>query len=203
VTLAAMAEVGGRYVGVNLSSLTCAGISGPDASRDDPCWFMTELARETRSLDASGRVLVHDWAADLGTMSERIVGSLRSLLAAPVSLGLSLRDDPSDGEGVDARRFVHRTGPSCRGEAPRTSCVEPAPGLTAEQSVATLDDTTFYGVVPGTEVTFQLTLWNDFLPEDGRTRFFRLDVELVDDEGRVLDARPIVVVIPARRESLM
>jgi hypothetical protein len=199
----AMLAADARYVGVNMSNVSCAGISAPDPSRTDPCWFMTRLARETDSLDGSGRVQVHDWAPDLGTSAARIGDSIRTLLDSPYTAQLMLRDDPSDPEGVDARRFVRRSGPACSGDDPREPCFAPPAGVAPDDAVAAIDESTFYAALPGTELNFQLTLENDFVREDGRSHLFLLYVELVDDGGRVLDTRPLLIVVPAYGGGVM
>jgi len=190
---------GARYIGVNASGgSTCATSTGPDGF--SPCWFMKRTAEETGSVDLEGTALVYD-LPNSGTSSalftETIVGAIETVATrVPLDVDTALRDDPTDTERVDARRFIKSRRPACNAGAP-LCWVEP-PGITHTDAVAGYDLSTFFGVIPGTRVTFRIAFQNDFYENsDIRTKLFVAFIDVRGGGSSVLDTRQVFIVVPA------
>jgi hypothetical protein len=72
----------------------------------------------------------------------------------------------------------------------------PPEGVTAEQAVATIDESTFFGVVPGTNVKFRITFQNDFQVGERESRVYIAYIQ-VRTGAAVLDERQVFIVVPA------
>ena len=203
--IAEMNRRGARYIGVNVRGGTvCATATGPIG--DSACWFMKRTAEETGSVDLDGRALVYD-LPNSGTSSaiftETIVGAIETV-ATRVALDVdtALRDDPSDSESVDARMFIHSRRPACNAGA-ATCWMEPV-GVTHEEAIAAYDTSTFFGVVPGTRVTFRIAFQNTFYQnEDIRTKLFVAFIDVRGGGSSVLDTRQVFIVVPAGSGAIL
>ncbi len=208
-TMAELNRRGARYIGVNASGSTCATTTAPDGYT--PCWFMRRTANETGTVDLDGNPLVYDLpnSASSTEFADRIVEAIETV-ATRVALDVdtALRDDPSDGEHVDARRFIQRRTPACNptaaGGTPTDDCwVEPT-DVTHEDAIATFDLSTFYGVVPGTRVTFRITFQNNFYQNpDFRTKLFIAFIDVRGGGTAVLDTRQVFIVVPAGSGAIL
>ncbi|MBX7194754.1 MAG: hypothetical protein K1X94_22050 [Sandaracinaceae bacterium] len=208
-TIAEMNRRGARYIGVNASGgASCSTVTGP--SGFSPCWFMKRTATETGTVDLDGNPLVYDLPNTASTteFADGIVEAIETV-ATRVALDVdtALRDDPSDTEGVLADHFIKRRTPSCNAETsgmpPTTDCWEEPVGVTHDQAIATFDLSTFYGVVPGTRVTFRITFQNDFYQNpDYRTKLFVAFIDVRGGGTTVLDTRQVFVVVPAGSGSI-
>jgi len=74
-------------------------------------------------------------------------------------------------------------------------CFTGAPG--SEQPVAALDDSSFFGVLPGTRLLFRLTFRNDFRRGGPTAQIFVAFVDVRADGAPALDTRRVLVVVPA------
>lgn len=203
-TVAEMNRRGARFIGVNASGgSSCATVTGP--SGFSPCWFLKRTATDTGTVDLDGNPLVYDLpnSASTSAFADTVVGAIETV-ATRVALDVdtALRDDPSDTERVDARRFIKRRTPACNpaspGAPPTTDCWAAPTGVTQDQAIATYDLSTFYGVVPGTRVTFRITFQNDFyMNPDQRTKLFIAFIDVRGGGSTVLDTRQVFVVVPA------
>ena len=207
-TMAEMNRRGARFIGVNASGgESCSTVVGPDGY--SPCWFLKRTANETGTVDLDGNPLVYDLPNSASTteFADRIVEAIETV-ATRVALDVdtALRDDPSDSEDVQANLFIKQRTPACNagsGMPPTDDCwVEPT-GVTHDQAIATFDLSTFYGVVPGTRVTFRITFQNDFyVNPDFRTKLFVAFIDVRGGGTTVLDTRQVFVVIPAYSGSV-
>jgi hypothetical protein len=125
------------------------------------------------------------------------VGAIEAVATrVPVDVTTSLRDDPSDPEGVDARAFIERIQPACGLEG-ATGCWSAPPGVEHEQAVASYDEARFLGVVPGTRLTFQVRLRNEVHRGEVRSQVFVAFVDVRGSGRTVLETRQVFVVVPA------
>lgn len=208
-TMAAMNRRGARFIGVNASgSYTCATTTAPDDY--NPCWFLKRTANETGTVDLDGNPLVYDLPNTASTtdFADSVVEAIETV-ATRVALDVdtALRDDSSDTERVDARSFIKRRTPACNsdvaGEPSTSDCWAEPTGVTHDQAIATFDLSTFYGVVPGTRVTFRITFQNDFyVNPDFRTKLFVAFIDVRGGGTTVLDTRQVFVVVPAGSGSI-
>ncbi|MEQ8886345.1 MAG: hypothetical protein RID93_01830 [Sandaracinaceae bacterium] len=203
VWLDAVAEMnrrGAKFVGINARSFgtSCAATVGPDGS--SPCYFLRRTAEETGSVDLDGNALVYDLPDGGGSdvaFSDTVVGAIETVATrVPLDLDTAVRDDPSDDEMVDAARFVKRRQPACRATPPAETCWVAPPEVTHEDAVAFVDESTFFGVIPGTRVTFRITFQNDFHHGGPTAQVFIAFID-VRTGTAVLDTRQVIVVVPA------
>ena len=114
----------------------------------------------------------------------------------PLDVDTGLRDDRADAEAIDATRFIKSRRPACRAGA--ETCWEPPTGVAHAAAVAAVDESTFFGVVPGTRVTFRITFQNDFYQNpDRRTKLFVAFIDVRGGGASVLDTRQVFIVVPA------
>lgn len=195
---------GVKYIGINTSGggwgggTRCATVTAPGGY--SPCWFMKRTAIETGSVDLDGNPLVYDLpnSSDRTTFIDTVVGAIETVATrVPLDVDTSVRDDPSDPQMVDARRFIKRRQPACLSAGVDRCWVAPA-GIAHEDAVATYDTATFFGVVPGTRVTFRITFQNDFYPGGLTAELFVAFIDVRGGGTTVLDTRQVYVVVPAR-----
>ncbi|MFK7990832.1 MAG: hypothetical protein AB8I08_32735 [Sandaracinaceae bacterium] len=197
--IAEMNRRGAKFVGVSArNSGSCATSVGPSGS--SPCYYMRRTAEETGSVDLDGNALVYDLpnsGSSDTVFVDTVVGAIETVATrVPLDIDTRIRDDPSDAIGIDASRFVKRRQPACRADPPVDPCWVPPEGVTAEQAVAFVDESTFFGVIPGTRVTFRITFQNDFYAGDTTAQVFVAFID-VRTGTAVLDTRQVIVVVPA------
>lgn len=199
--IAEMNRRGGKFVGVASHTWgeRCAAVIGPSGQL--PCYFLRRTAEETGSVDLDGNLLVYD-LPDGGSSDvvfvDTVVGAIETIATrVPLDLETAVRDDPSDPPpGVDAGRFIKRRQPACRSTPPAETCWTPPAGVSHDQAVAFVDESTFFGVVPGTRVTFRITFQNDFVQGGASAQVFIAFID-VRTGTAVLDTRQVIVVVPA------
>lgn len=194
--VAAMRARGARFVGVNTGGATCA--SSARTPGGTPCWLLRRTAQETGSVDLLGQPLVYDLAngADVETFSSTVASAIETIATrVPMDVDTTLRDDLTDPDGVDATRFVARREPACSGTD--TSCWTAPPEMASRDAVAAVDTSTFFAVVPGTRVRFDITFRNDFRPGGVTAQAFAAYLEVRGAGGAVLETRQVLVVVPA------
>ena len=201
--IAALNTRGAKYVGVNTTGSSCVGVVG--GTGYSPCYFMKRTAEETGSVDLDGNALVYDLpngSSDL-VFVDTIIGAIETIATrVPMDVDTATRDDPSDPRGVDATRFIKRRQPSCRAVPPSDPCWWPPDGITHEQAVAAIDESTFFGVVPGTRVQFRITFQNDFYMGGTLAEVFVAFIDVRGGGAAVLDTRQVYIVVPANSMGL-
>jgi Bacterial TSP3 repeat len=188
---------GMKYIGVNAGTTSCTNVP---ASGQLPCYFIRSTALATGSVDELGQPFAFDLptAANRRLLVRQIADALEGLTTRlPLDVDTSLRDDPSDAEGVDARRFVHSREPGCLATPPLSPCWAPPPDR-PDVGPPIFDASSFKRVYPGSTVTFQV----EFLPQTTQSRVFVAIIEVRGDRGAVLDERQVYVVVPAARGEL-
>jgi len=166
---------------------------------------MKRTAEETGSVDLDGNPLVYD-LPDGGSdtlFADTVVGAIETIATrVPMDVDTALRDDDSDELGVDARLFIKRRQPSCRAVPPTEPCWWPPIDIDHDQAVAAIDESTFFGVVPGTRVQFRITFHNDFHMGGATAQIFIAYIDVRGGGSAVLDTRQVFVVVPANSASL-
>ncbi len=200
-TVAEMNRRGAKFVGINARSFGggCASVVGP--SGDQPCYFLRRTAEESGSIDLDGNALVYDLpsgGASDTVFADTVVGAIETVATrVPLDIDTGTRDDPTDpAPGVDATRFIKRRQPSCRAVPPAATCWQEPAGLTHEDAVAFVDESTFFGVIPGTRVTFRITFQNDFQEGGTSAQVFIAFID-VRTGTAILDTRQVIIVVPA------
>jgi hypothetical protein len=198
--IAEMNRRGAKFVGINAQSFgsSCASVVGP--SGYSPCYFLRRTAEETGSVDLDGTALVYDLpsgGASDAVFVDTIVGAIETVATrVPLDIDTGLRNDRSNVGDVDATRFIKRRQPACRAVPPAERCWEAPPEVSHEDAVAAVDESTFFGVIPGTRVTFRITFQNDFRRGNVTAEVFIAYID-VRTGSAILDTRQVYVVVPA------
>ena len=195
--IAAMNVRGAKFVGISARG-GCSTSVAPASG--DPCYFMQRTAEETGSVDLDSNALVYDLpsgGASDTVFVDTVVGAIETVATrVPLDLDTAVRDDPSDAAGIDAARFVKRRQPSCNAHPPAETCWTPPTGVPHEQAVAVVDESTFFGVIPGTRVQFRITFQNDFYPGGPTAEVYIAFIDVRTGTAR-LDTRQVIIVVPA------
>jgi hypothetical protein len=171
-----MNRIGARFIGVAVNG----------GGREE----MEEMARRTGSVDGGGMPLVYD--ASGGTVSSAIIDGIGTLIGGtPQDVNTRTEDVPGNPGGVDATRFIKMIVPQTGCNASTGAC-GPMPGITYESQ----DTTTFYEVIPGTRVTFDVDFYNDFVPPPPTAQIYRALIIVVGNGVAELDSRQVYIVVP-------
>lgn len=173
---AALNGIGARVVGVAVDG---GGRSDQEA-----------IAMQTRTVDTSGRPLVYD--ASGGQVSDAIIDGIGALVGGtPQDVTTQSENVPGNPGDVDARTFIKAITP-VDGRSGDGIIVGPRPGVTYTSQ----DDRTFYGVVPGTLVDFQVDFHNDFVPPTATAEIYRAVIVVLGNGVARLDTRNVYIVVP-------
>ncbi|MBX7195224.1 MAG: thrombospondin type 3 repeat-containing protein [Sandaracinaceae bacterium] len=172
---AAMNEIGARFIGANV---------GYANSLND----MNAMARATGSVDASGNPLVFTGPAS--STAEQIISGIRSLVGGtPQDVSTQTENVAGNPDEFDATQFIKSITPV---EGYRDGIPGPNPGV----SYTSHDTTTFYGVIPGTMVDFDVDFWNDVRPPATIAQVFQARIIVVGNGVARLDQRRVFIVVP-------
>jgi hypothetical protein len=190
---------GAKYVGCNASGgTTCAGPTAPAGF--SPCYFMKRTAEETSSVDLDGNTLVYDLptSASAGAFADTIVNAIETIATrVPLDVDTAVRSSPNPMH-VDTSRFVKRRTPQCNDHTPHdTACWMEPTGVMHSQAVATYDTSTFFGVIPGTRVTFDVTFRNDFHMGGTSSEIYIAYIDVRGGGSAILDTRQVYIIVPA------
>jgi len=195
--IAAMNVRGAKFIGVNASpGSSCAGPTAPDSL--SPCYFLNRTAEETGSVDLDSNPLVYDLpnTASTTVFADTVVSAVETVATrVPLDVDTGVRGEPS--LLANAAMYVKRRTPGCRATPAITPCFEAPPGVLDTQAVAFIDTSTFFGVIPGTRVTFQITFQNDFFRGTDRAELFVAFIDVRGGGSDILDTREVYIVVPA------
>ncbi len=168
--LDAMRGLGARFIGVAVNG----------GGRAD----MEEVARQTGTVDGSGMPLVYD--ASGGTVSTAIIDGIGTLTGG-VAQDVSTRSENVAGnpDEFNATLFI-------KAIVPVEGYLEGIAGMGYDS----FDDTTFYNVIPGTEVEFSVDFWNDVRPPAATAEIFEARIIVVGNGVADLDARNVYIIVP-------
>lgn len=177
----ALNNIGARFIGACVN-----GGGRPDAEA---------MARATGSVDGSGTPLVFD--ASGGEVSNVIIEGIQSLVGGtPQDVSTTTEDVQPNPDATDARFFIKAITPV---EGYRGTDRGPIPGVTYTSH----DDMVFYGVVPGTFVTFRVDFWNDFVHPPAMAQIYRARIIVLGNGVARLDTREVFIVVPPDGDSVV
>lgn len=156
------------------------GLAASDPGRPSPADDLEALSRDTGSVDADGRPRVFDiggGGAGIGTEIIEAVQFVASEL--PLDVDAVVEDIP--GDEVDADLVL-------RGM--RAVSADPP------ENVDRIEGDTFFGVVPGTSLTFEITVDASGLPPSAERRVFPARIIFRASGRSRLDVREIEIVVP-------
>lgn len=172
----AMNDIGARFIGANV------GWAGAGAD-------MNAMATATGSVRADGTPLVFTGAAS--TTSSQIIEGITSLVGGtPQDVSTRTENVAGNPDNFDATQFIKSIIPF-EGYAP-SGASGPNPGVTYTSK----DATTFYQVIPGTQVEFTIDFWNDVRPTPTHTEIHQAKIIVVGNGVADLDFRNVYIVVP-------
>lgn len=172
----ALAGIGGRYIGVVI----------------DGNWRTDHeaVARMTGSVDETGAPLVYDAAA--GQVSDRIIDGVSTLVGrTPQDVTTITEDVPPNPGDVGATRFIVSIVP-LEGYGPA-----------AGTGYVSKDETTFYGVTPGTTVEFTVDFYNDVVPPPPTAQVYRARIVVIGNGVARLDERNVYIIVPPEGGTIL
>jgi hypothetical protein len=183
----ALNAIGGRFIGVALTpGGGCAGLGLDRAGLD-------EMARRTGSVDGSGAPLVY--TATGGTVSSSIIDGIQTLAdSTPQDVNTRTENVPGNPDDFDATLFILSITPL---EAYDTS------GAACPTCYSSRDATTFYDVIPGTEVEFEIEFKNDVRMGQETAEIFRAKIFVVGNGVTDLDEREVYIIVPPEGEEIV
>jgi hypothetical protein len=187
-TLASLRGIGARVIGV---------LSGSEVDSPTPQQQFEEWARETGTVDAGGRPILFNIAGTGSGLGTSLVDAVRTLAEeTPQDISTTVRDGADFPEGippVDAGGFIKAITPF---EAYDGAALVGA-------DVIARDDVQFYGVTPGVQVVFKVRFLNDFVSPLRSSQIFRATIFVIGNGIAELDAREVVIVVPAGSTALI
>jgi hypothetical protein len=171
-TREALLAIGARVVGVYVDNWDSSGTARA---------HQQQIETDTGTVDADGTPLVSESAE--GTVSTDVVRMIQTLANfTPQDVNTTTEDDPTDLYGVDARGFI--------------TAIRPKEAIPPEGVSGGFDDTTFYGVQPGTRVIFDVTFVNTIFPPREVAAVFKAVIVVLGNGVARLDQRTVIIIVP-------
>jgi hypothetical protein len=165
--------IGARHVGVFVNNFGTEGLPA-----------MQAMSTATGAVDATGAPLIEQ--TDSGAVSTGIVDMIATLATAtPQDVNAIPEDVVPDPPGAeyDARAFVKD--------------ITPVSGFpTSPEGFASMDETYFYGVVPGTRVTFEIDFYNNTVEPVDTALVFKAHIVVMGNDVTRLDERLVIIIVP-------
>ena len=166
----ALTAIGARFIGV--------AVNGGGRAEAE------QMARMTGTVDGSGMPLVYD--ATGGTVSDQIIVGIETLTGGtPQDVNTRTENVPGNPDEFDATMFIKSIVP-----------VEGYRDGIAGTGYDSKDETTFYGVIPGTFVDFAIDFWNDVRPPAVTAEIFKAKIIVVGNGVADLDSRNVYIIVP-------
>jgi predicted small lipoprotein YifL len=160
--------------------VTLIGLGATDEGRPSPLPHLGALARDLGSVDGAGRPLVFDIGSSGDRIGDEIVSAVERL-ARGVPLDVSAAVEDAPGDAIDARTLVRSV---------EAVSADPPSG------VAGIAGDEFTGVVPGTRLTFQITIDASSLPASHVRREIPAHVVFRESRRSRIHTDDILIVIP-------
>jgi len=176
-TTMALDSIGARVIGI---------FSGSATYRDD----YESIARDTGAVRADGTPLVFDIDGTGTGLDTTVVNAVRDLVGGtPQDVDTTTENVMGNPDGFDATQFIKSIVPV---EGYNGGLSGPMPGVTYESK----DDTTFYQVIPGTAVEFNVDFWNDVRPPAETAQVFQATIVVMGNGVARLDERRVYIIVP-------
>lgn len=163
-------------LGVSFIGLDSAGFTDLGGVQD-----MRETGIALGTIDVDGNPLVFDIGDDGSGLDETVVDSVKTL-ANRVRFDVDAVVEDVPGDPYDGRDLI---------QAIRPLSADPADG------VQSIDETAFRGVIPGTHVTFSVTVRNDVIPRGPEPIVVPVRIIFRGNFRTTLEALNVDIVIPA------
>lgn len=172
--VAALGNIGARFIGVAVGS-------APRAAEE-------AVATMTGTVDGTGAPLVYN--ASGGEVSDAIISGIETLAGStPQNVDTVTENVPGNPDEFDATLFIKAITPV---EGYHDGVTGPSPGVTYTSK----DETTFYAVVPGTMVDFDVRFYNDVRPPAVSAQIFQATIYVRGNGVARLDQRHVYIIVP-------
>ncbi len=149
------------------------------------------IARDTGAVTVGGMPLVFDINGDGSGLTTAVVDGVAQLVGGtPQDVSTRTENVAGNPDDFNAPLFIKSIVP-VEGYGPAGES-GPIPGVT----YASKDTTTFYQVIPGTQVEFAIDFWNDVRPTPVRTEIHQARIIVVGNGVADLDFRNVYIVVP-------
>ena len=122
-----------------------------------------------------------------------IVDAVSDLVSeVPQDVSTRKRNLPGNPDEFDATLFI--------------KSITPVEGYTPDGSPGgyeSKDETTFYQVIPGTQVVFQVRFYNDVRPPGPTAQIFRAKILVIGNGVAELDSRNVYIVVPSGEDIVV
>jgi hypothetical protein len=157
-----------------------------------------EITRETGTVRPDGTPLTFSIAAGGDGLSRAVVDAVAQLVGGtPQDVSTTTENVAGvNPDNFDATRFIKAIVPV---EGYRDGIPGAMPGV----SYASKDATTFYQVIPGTQVEFSVDFWNDVRPPAEVAQIFQARIIVMGNGVARLDERRVYIVVPPEGTILL
>lgn len=163
-------------LGVSFIGLDSAGFTDLGGAED-----MRATATALGTVDVDGDPLVFDIGDDGGGLDDTVVDAVKTL-ADRVRFDVDVVVEDVPGDAIDARILI---------QSVRPLAADPPNGFES------MTESAFLGVIPGTRVTFTVTLRNDVVPRGPEPQFVRVRIVFRGNARTTLRVLELDLVIPA------
>lgn len=161
-----------------------------------------QLVRDSGAVRRDGTPILYTIGSGLGFedavgVGEGVVAAVRDLVTdVPQDVTTRTEDVPPNPGAIDARTFLRSVVPrDGRNGATRG----PSPGVTYDHA----DATTFYAVIPGTALEFDVTFENTDVPPGADAQIYRAAITVIGQGVTILDRRQVFIIVPPAGEIIL
>lgn len=178
---AALAEIGGRYIGVVIPDMM-TGMAFPTDHE--------AVANMTGSVDRTGQPLVYE--AFAGEVSNRIIDGIDELAHhTPMDVSTATEDRQPNPDGTDATGFI------------KSIIALEGYGPGAGEGYVSHDESQFYGVTPGTVVEFSVDFFNDIVMPPVTAQVYRARIIILGNRVARLEVRNVYIIVPPEHSTVL
>jgi hypothetical protein len=183
-TAAALNAIGARVISITNSGTTPVGYG--------------EIATDTGTVRADGTPLTFSISSGGTGLSTAVVDAVAQLVGGtPQDVSTITENVPGvNPDDFDATRFI-------KAIVPVEGYRDGVPGANPGVSYASRDATTFYEVIPGTLVDFEVDFWNDVRPPAAVAQVFQALIIVVGNGVARLDERRVYIVVPPEGGTIL
>jgi hypothetical protein len=172
-TVTELTRIGARVVGI---------FSGSSTLIND---YQT-VAMDTGTVRADGTPLVFTISGDGSGLDSTVVDAIAQLVGGtPQDVSTRTENVPGNPDEFDATLFIKSITP-----------IEGYQDGIAGAGYDSKDETTFYGVIPGTDVDFDILFWNDVREPASVSEVFVAKIIVVGNGVADLDSRNVYILVP-------
>ena len=178
-------------IGARVVSLSSDNI--PSSSGYPATAHMCNLAQDTGSVRGDGTPLCFEIGTSGTMITSDVVNAIAELVGGtPQDVSTRTENVPGNPDEFDATLFIKSIVPD---EGYRDGI--------AGTGYDSKDTTTFYGVIPGTLVDFNVDFWNDVRPPAATAEILQARIIVVGNGVADLDSRNVYIIVPPEGGTIL